>query len=82
MGEFTGHSVLLILYVWATSRHMCKWYHMTNAFLMLIHINDLLYYQDIPAWQPLYFAIAMNLFAIISFLIYRSIAGITKLLRL
>lgn len=82
MGEYTGHSVLLIAYVWSTSKHMCKWYHLTNMLLMLIHVNNLLYYHDIPAWQPIYFSIVMNLFAVLSFLIYRSVVGITKFLRL
>lgn len=82
MGEYTGHSVLLIAYIWATSKRMCKWYHLTNILLMLIHINDLLYYHDIPAWEPIYFSIVMNLFTALSFIIYRSVVGITKLLRL
>lgn len=82
MGEIAGHSLLLVMYIWATSKHMCKWYHRTNFLLMMIHVNNLLYYYDIPSWQPVYFSIIIHLLAILSFLAYHTSVGITKLLRL
>lgn len=81
LGELTGHSVLLILYILATSKRMCKWYEITNYFLISIHAINVLYiYGYLDYFIVLYIGIILNILALISFLIYRATVGITKFL--
>lgn len=81
LGEFTGHSILLILYILSTSKQMCIWYKITNYLLISIHIVNLIYiYGIIEAEMLLYIGIVINIFALLTFLIYRITVGITKFL--
>lgn len=81
LSEFTGHSILLILYVISTSKQMCKWYKAANCTLLSIHIINLFYYFGfIDRCSLIYVALVMNIFALLSFLIYRVSVGITKFL--
>lgn len=79
LSEFTGHSILLILYVICTSQKMCKWYKITNYLLLSIHLMNIVY---IAGYMPydilLYLGILINIIALITFLIYRVTTGITK----
>ena len=82
LGELTGHSLFVNLYMIASSEKMCKWYKMTIYFLLSIHIIGLFYYcgfiKDIMV--VMYLTMVMNIFAVIFFLIYRVTRGITKIL--
>lgn len=81
LGEFTGHSILLILYILATSKKMCKWYKYTNYLLISIHVVNILYFAKIISYDTLlYVGIVINIFALLTFLIYRITVGITKIL--
>lgn len=81
LNEFTGHSFLLILYVISASKKMCKWYKITNYLLLSIHIVNLSYTFGILSYYYVAnLSIVINIFALISFLMYRVTAGITKIL--
>lgn len=81
LSEFTGHSILLILYVIATIGRMCKWYKITNYLLLSIHIMNLAYITGLLTYDILlYIGIIINIAALITFLIYRVTAGITKII--
>ena len=81
MNEFTGHSVLLIAYIICSSQKMCIWYKITNYLLLSLHIFNLSYYFDLIDYDNLlYFGILINIISIITFIIYRVTAGITKIL--
>lgn len=79
--DWTGHSVLLLAYVWATSTRMCLWYKLTVYVLMLTHVvNTLYYYSIIDSSNMIYYGLVLNIFALLTFLIYRVSVGITKFL--
>lgn len=81
LNEFTGHSILLILYIIATSHRMCKWYKITNYLLLSIHFLNLLYIAGyIDYYILLYLGLILNIISLITFLIYRVSVGITKIL--
>lgn len=84
LGEFTGHSIFVMLYIFATTnRRMCKWYWRTNYLLLSVHFVNLLYYAKVlPFQNVLYASVVLNIMALIAFLIYRFAVGITNLLRL
>lgn len=81
LSEISGHSILLILYIIATSKRMCKWYKITNYLLLSIHIINISYAYEVITYDVLlYVVIIISIFALISFLIYRITVGITKFL--
>lgn len=81
LGDLTGHSILLILYIIATSHRMCKWYKITNYLLLLIHIINIGYVYNFITYDNLLYAIIiLSILAILSFLIYQTSVGITKIL--
>lgn len=81
LSEFTGHSILILMYFIATSRRMCVWYKRTIYLLLSIHILNLVYlFGLIEYYKLIYCAIVINILALISFLIYRVTVGITKFL--
>ena len=82
ISEFTGHSILIILYILSASKNMCIWYKVTNYLLLSIHIFNLAYYFDYieSKYSLLYISLVLNILALITFLIYRVTKGITKIL--
>ena len=81
LSEFTGHSILLIIYILATSKRMCKWYKITNYLLLSIHFINIGYITHLITYDVLlYVGIIINIIALITFLIYRVSVGITKIL--
>lgn len=81
LGEFTGHSILLILYIICTCKKFCIWYKITNWILLSTHISNILYYASLFDYNAvLYITILLNMLALITLLIYRVTAGITKIL--
>lgn len=80
-GEIAGHSILVILYIIATSKRMCKWYKITNYLLLSIHFLNLLYIAGFVNYYILLYAgLTINITALITFLIYRVTVGITKVI--
>lgn len=81
LSDLTGHSILLIAYVLATSKRMCKWYKLTCWLLALLHVLNLSYYYlGIEYYMVIYVGLVINFTALITFLIYRLKVGITKIL--
>lgn len=81
LGEFTGHSILLILYVICTCKKFCIWYKITNYMLLCTHIINLFYYISLFDYNAVFYTTMLfNLLAFISFIIYRVSVGITKIL--
>lgn len=81
LSDMTGHSLLLLSYVFATSKRMCKWYKLTCWLLVLIHVLNLSYVAfGIEYYTILYAGLVINILALITFLIYRLKVGITKIL--
>lgn len=79
--EATGHSFLLITYIIATSKRMCKWYKITNYLLLSIHFVNLMYiFGFIDYYHIICTSLSLNILAFISFIIYRVTVGITKIL--
>lgn len=83
-GEIAGHSILLLLYVLATSTpRMNKWYRRSIYLLLSIHVLNLIYLTGALNYYALIYAgIVLNILAVISFLIYRFYVGITKIFQL
>ena len=81
LGKLTGHSILLILYILSTSSKMCVWYKITNYLLLSIHIAYIIYkFGYIESGYIIYISLILNILAVMSFLIYRTTKGITKIL--
>lgn len=81
LGNLTGHSILLIAYIIATSKRMCIWYKITTYLLLLINVVNIMYrFNFINSDYIIYIGIVINFMALISFLIYRITVGITKFL--
>lgn len=82
IGAITGHSILIDLYILATSRRFCKWYRYTVYLLLAQDIANFAYRRTFIG--PEFYIFATGLFscgALITFIIYRSGKGITNFLR-
>lgn len=81
LSDLTGHSLLLMAYVFATSKRMCKWYKVTCWLLVMIHIINIYYsFFGLDYYTVICSGIVINIIAVITFLIYRLKVGITKIL--
>lgn len=81
LNDMTGHSIMMVAYMLATSRRMCRWYRYTCWLLLGIHILNLTYYYlAIDYYTVLYAGLVINFISLITFLIYRLKVGITKIL--
>ena len=81
LNDFTGHSILLILFILSTSKKMCIWYKMTNYLLLFIHLINISYALGYVRYDfVLYLGLVINIIALMCFIIYRVTAGITKIL--
>ena len=79
--DLTGHSIVMVAYILATSKRMCRWYKYTCYLLLIMHFLNLAYVAfDIDYYILLYAGLVINIFALITFLIYRIKVGITKIL--
>lgn len=78
--EFTGHSIIMVAYLLAASKRMCRWYRYTCWLLLLVHFVNLLHYFGADYFKVLYAGLVINLISLITFLIYRLKVGITKIL--
>lgn len=81
LNNLTGHSVLIIFYMLATSKKMCIWYKITNLLLLSLHLFNIAYYLNwITYNDTLYGGVIINIIAILSFIAFRVSIGITKIL--
>lgn len=79
--DVSGHSVFAILYIMATSKRMCKWYKLTNIFLLFGHVINLLYVFDIiHFYTVLYLGMVINMLAFITFIIFLTTRNIIKVI--
>lgn len=82
-GNIAGSSIFGILYIFATSRRMCKWFVYSCYFLLANNISNIMYYVfGYKFIDAVYIAIVLSTLSLISFIIYRIKVGLTKLSRL
>lgn len=80
MATLTGNSVLVDLYMFATSMRMCVWYKLNLLCLLLIQISGLLYnYYDIDTSLYLWIVVLSAAMGIVFFLIFRIFYNVTRL---
>lgn len=80
MATLTGNSVLVVLYMMATSMRMCVWYRLNLFCLLLIQICGLLYnYYDIDTSLYLWTVVLLAALGIVFFLIFRIFYNVTRL---
>lgn len=80
MATLTGNSVLVDLYMFATSMRMCIWYKLNLLCLLLIQISGLLYnYYDIDTSLYLWIVVLSAAMGIVFFLIFRIFYNVTLL---
>jgi hypothetical protein len=81
LGDLTGHSIIVIVYIIATSKRMCRWYKYTCWLLLITHVINISYVIfDIDYYRILNAGIVTNFISVLTFLIYRIKVGITKIL--
>lgn len=80
MATLTGNSVLVDLYMFATSMRMCIWYKLNLLCLLLIQICGLLYnYYDIDTSLYLWAVVLLATMGVLFFLIFRVLYNVTRL---
>lgn len=80
MATLAGNSVLVDLYMFATSMRMCIWYKLNLLCLLLIQICGLLYnYYDIDTSLYLWAVVLLAAMGVIFFLIFRIFYNVTRL---
>lgn len=82
--ELAGHSILLLVYMLATSSPKINiWYKRSIYLLMSIHALNLLFIAGYaPYYAVIYAGIVLNIASIVAFLVYRAYVGFTNVLRL
>lgn len=81
MTTLTGNSVLVDLYMFATSMRMCVWYKLNLLCLLLIQICGLVYnYYDIDTSLYLWTLVLLSAMGILFFLIFRISYSVTRYL--
>lgn len=80
MATVSGNSILLDLYILATSRGMCIWYKLTVVLLLMVQICGLLYnHFDFKYSLYIWIVILLSLAGVLSFLIFRIIHRVMKI---
>lgn len=80
MATLTGNSVLVDLYILATSMRMCIWYKLNLLCLLFIQISGLLYnYCDIDTSLYLWIVVLFAAMGILFFLVFRIFYNVTHL---
>ena len=80
MATVSGNSILLDLYILATSRRMCIWYKLTVVLLLMVQICGLLYnHFDFKYSLYIWIVILLSLAGVLSFLIFRIIHRVMKI---
>ena len=80
IGDFTGHSFLLLAFVWIHSKRMCKWYKLSIKFLFCIHILNLAYYEIglVSEWALIYGGLVLNIASMMCWLIFITLRTVYK----
>lgn len=80
LATFSGSSIIVVLYMFATSMRMCIWYKMNLFCLLLIQICGLLYnYYNIDTSLYLWVVVLLSAMGVIFFLIFRIFYNVTHL---
>lgn len=80
MATLTGNSILVDLYMFATSMRMCIWYKLNLLCLLLIQICGLMYnYYDIDTSLYLWVVVLLSAMGVMFFLIFRIFYNVTRL---
>lgn len=80
LSAITGHSVVVVLYMFATSLRMCIWYKLNLLCLLLVQICGLAYNcYDIDTLLYLWIVILLSALGIMFFLIFRIFYNVTRL---
>ena len=80
MATLTGNSVLVDLYMFATSMRMCIWYKLNLLCLLLIQISGLMYnYYNLDTSLYLRVTVLFAAIGIVFFLIFRIFYNVTRL---
>lgn len=80
IATLTGNSVLVDLYMFATSMGMCIWYKLNLLCLLLIQICGLMYnYYDIDTSLYLWVVVLLSAMGVMFFLIFRIFYNVTRL---
>ena len=80
MATLTGNSVLVDLYMFATSMRMCIWYKLNLLCLLLIQISSLMYnYYNLDTSLYLWVTVLFAAIGIVFFLIFRIFYNVTRL---
>lgn len=81
LSAVTGNSIIVVAYMWATSKRMCIWYKLNLLCLLLIHIDGLIYFLSDMKFAPYcYSVILIATVGLVFFIIYRVVVGITKII--
>lgn len=79
MATLTGNSVLVDLYMFATSMRMCIWYKLNLLCLLLVQICGLMYnYLGIDTSLYLWVVVLLSATGILFFLIFRIFYNVTR----
>ena len=81
LATVSGNSIVVILYMFATSMRMCIWYKLNLLCLLLIQICGLLYnYYGIDTSLYLWAVVLLSVMGVLFFLIFRVLYNVTRLL--
>lgn len=71
--DLSGHSILLLWFIWIHNKRMCKWYKLSIMMLFIIHIMNIVYYITgvIPVWIIIYGGLILNIDSVMFWLIFR-----------
>lgn len=80
MGNTSGYSLILLAYVWAHSKKMCKWYKSSIIMLALVNVLNIMYYNTsfVALWLVLYGGLILNIASMMCWLIFITIRTISK----
>lgn len=84
LNDLSGHSILLLWFIWIHSKRMCKWYKLSIMMLFIIHIMNVVYYITgvIPVWIIIYGGLILNIASVMFWLIFRITYKATKVIHL
>lgn len=72
LSTISGHSVLIVLYMFAVSRKMCIWYKMNLGCLLVVQICGFFYnYMDMDTFLYLWVVTILSGMGIVFFLLFR-----------
>lgn len=80
LAAVSGNSIIVVLYMFATSMRMCIWYKLNLLCLLLTQICGLMYnYYDIDTSLYLWVVVLLSTMGVMFFLIFRIFYNVTRL---